>query len=71
MRGRTEGSSERGAQADSAVRHWRRDVRQHALRAAVVAVKSMTWSPDLLALLMKEMYVDQSVEELLDKRLRA
>jgi hypothetical protein len=71
VRGRAEGSSERGAEADSAVRHWRRDVRPRALRAAVVAVKSMTWSPDLLELLMKEMYVDQSVEEVLDKRLRA
>lgn len=71
VRGRAEGSSERGADAGGAVRHWRLDVRPRALRAAVVAVKSITWSPDLLELLMEEMYVDQSVEEVLDKQLRA
>ena len=31
VRGRAEGSSERGAEAGGAVRHWRRDVRPRAL----------------------------------------
>lgn len=56
--------------AQEAIKRWRRDVRPRALRSAVQATNALPWSASLLELLIEEMYIDDSIEELLGDRLR-
>ena len=53
------------ASTPAAIKRWRRDVRPRALRSAVRATNGLPWSPSLLELLIEEMYIDDSIEELL------
>lgn len=41
------------------------------LRRALLAARSLSWSPTLLRLLLEELYTDDSVEQLLGKGLEA
>lgn len=54
----------------ASTRRWRREVRPQALRSAVAATESLRWSPALAALLFEELYVDDSLEELLCARVQ-
>lgn len=54
----------------NALEHWRVELRPSILRAAVGATKSLSWSPSLLNLLFEELYVGDSLETLLNTRLR-
>jgi hypothetical protein len=49
----------------AAVRKWRRDVRPAALENAIAGARSLPWAPRLLEILIEELYVDESVAELL------
>ncbi len=51
-------------------KRWRREVRPRILRSAVAATESLRWSPALVELLFEELYVDDSIEELLGARVR-
>ena len=44
---------------------WRRHVRSRALQEALAATELLPWSAELLNLLLEELYVDESLEELL------
>lgn len=44
---------------------WRRDVRPEALRAAVDRTRGLRWSAGLLELLIEELYIDESLDDLL------
>jgi hypothetical protein len=59
----------RGKQAT--LKRWRREVRLGILRSVAAATESLRWSPALLVeLLCEELYVDDSLEELLGARVR-
>jgi hypothetical protein len=51
-------------------RSWRQRVRPRAVQRAVAAARSLSWSPNLLELLIEELYIDDSIEELLGVPLR-
>jgi integrase len=59
------GIARRAARQRSATYRWRHERRAHALRSLVVAAKSLDWSPSLLRLLFDELYVTETLEELL------
>ena len=61
----------RRARTRNAVTRWRRIERRGSLRFAVLAVGSIRWSPGLLELLVEEMDIDDSIEELLGEPLKA
>ncbi len=50
---------------DAAVRRWRHAVRPHVLRSVVSTTKSLAWSSTLLRVLIEELHVDESLEDLL------
>src|SRR5262245_13517002 len=52
-----------------ALRRWRRELRPRALRMAIKAIGTIPWSPTLLRLLADELYVEDSLEALLNARL--
>ena len=54
----------------SQLKLWRRRVRPRALTAAARAAKRVRWSASLLEMLMEELYIADSLEELLGKQLR-
>ena len=49
----------------AADKRWRRDARPEALRGAVRRTKGLRWSASLLALLIEELYIDESLDDLL------
>jgi hypothetical protein len=51
-------------------KRWRREVLPQILRWAVAATESLPWSSDLLELLFEELYMDDSLEEVLGSRPR-
>ena len=51
-------------------RVWRRQVRPKILRSAAVATKSLQWSPKLFEVLLEELHIDASLEELLGRTVR-
>ena len=51
-------------------RRWRREVRPRILGSAVAATESLRWSPALVELLFEELYVEDSLEEVLGSRPR-
>ena len=55
------------APTDATTKRWRRDVRPRSVRLAVSATASLRWSPSLMKVLVEELYVDDSLEELLGK----
>lgn len=69
-RGRSAARRQRNGDALADTKRWRQSIRPKLLRSAVAATESLPWSPDLLELLFEEMYVDNSLEELLGRRLR-
>lgn len=64
------GGARRVPASTKAIKRWRRDVRPRALRSAVKATNALPWSASLLELLIEELYIDDSIEELLGDRLR-
>lgn len=52
---------------DATTKRWRRDVRPRAVSSAVAATASLRWSRSLMEVLLEELYVDDSLEELLGK----
>ena len=49
------------------IRRWRRDVRPREVRTALAATKSLRWSSTLMEVLLEELYVGDSLEELLGR----
>ena len=47
-------------------KRWRRDVRPKDVRKAVAATRSLPWSSTLIEVLLEELYVADTFEELLD-----
>jgi len=52
-------------------RRWRRQMRPELLRSTLDATNTLRWSPLLLEVLTEEMYVGDSLEELLGTPLRS
>jgi hypothetical protein len=60
----------KGGDKSVTTNRWRREVRPRILRSAVAATESLRWSPALVELLFEELYVDDSLEELLGARVQ-
>jgi hypothetical protein len=51
-------------------KRWRRDARPDAVRAAVQRTRGLRWSASLLELLIEELYIDESLDDLLGEHPR-
>ncbi len=54
----------------AADKRWRRDARPEALRAAAHRTRGLRWSASLLELLIEELYIDESLDDLLGEHPR-
>ena len=59
-----------GPSTQAADKRWRRDTRPEALRAAVRRARALPWSASLLEPLIEELYIDESIEDLLGEHPR-
>ncbi len=59
------GSARATRSTQAADKRWRRDTRPHAVRAAVQGASGLRWSASLLELLIEELYIDESLDDLL------
>jgi hypothetical protein len=53
------------------VAEWRRSHRRRALQEVARRARGLRWSKDLLSLLLEELYVDDSIDEIIGNPLRA
>jgi len=59
------GSARTTRSTQAADKRWRRDARPEAVRAAVQGTSGLRWSASLLELLIEELYIDESLDDLL------
>lgn len=64
------GASRTARSTQAADKRWRRDARPEALRAAVRRTKGLRWSASLLEHLIEELYIDESIDDLLGEHPR-
>ena len=64
------GSARTTRSTQAADKRWRRDVRSEAVRAAVKRTTALRWSASLLELLTEELYIDESIDDLLGEHPR-
>ena len=63
--GAKQGATRATRSTQAADKRWRRDARAEVLRAAVRRTKGLRWSASLLELLIEELYIDESIDDLL------
>jgi hypothetical protein len=64
------GSARTTRSTQAADKRWRRDVRAEALRTVVQRTRKLPWTASLLELLIEELYIDESIDDLLGEHPR-